>query len=47
MVLIESDWNLKKASDSAFAISVTVLIESDWNLKVRRSNHHQSCTDRY
>ena len=32
-VLIESDWNLKNVSCSAFAISVMVLIESDWNLK--------------
>ena len=35
-VLIESDWNLKKAVMASVTISETVLIESDWNLKIRR-----------
>ena len=32
-VLIESDWNLKYAAATVFAVVTAVLIESDWNLK--------------
>ena len=32
-VLIESDWNLKKAIQRGSGFSFEVLIESDWNLK--------------
>ena len=33
MVLIESDWNLKKDAKLIGVIEALVLIESDWNLK--------------
>ena len=33
LVLIESDWNLKKYSQADVDSTVAVLIESDWNLK--------------
>ena len=33
LVLIESDWNLKKISLTVFLAADSVLIESDWNLK--------------
>ena len=32
-VLIESDWNLKYAAATVFAVVTAVLIEADWNLK--------------
>ena len=34
IVLIESDWNLKKNGNSLGRQQVVVLIESDWNLKL-------------
>ena len=34
-VLIESDWNLKKADGNVSLRACTVLIESDWNLKYK------------
>ena len=33
VVLIESDWNLKKLNKTLASVAQKVLIESDWNLK--------------
>ena len=43
IVLIESDWNLKRITFLKRIADALVLIESDWNLKQRKSLTVQPC----